>query len=483
MVKISALLNRQISPDIEVSALTSDSRQVQPGSLFAAIPGTRTDGRDFIPSALRHGAVAILAPCGTVKPDQVKEDVLWIEDETPRRLFSLMAARFYGSQPARIAAVTGTNGKTSTVNFPLQIWQKLGIKGASLGTLGLRGPGLSGGASMTTPDPVTLHAHLADLAAAGTTHTAIEASSHGLDQYRLDGVEISAAGFTNLTRDHLDYHQTMEAYFAAKLRLFTTLLKPDGIAVVNADTPQAEPIRQVCSTRKIPCWTYGFAGKEMQLIDREPVAQGQKLKLEIMGRKFNFILPLVGAFQVMNVLCATGLAIALDQPRTDEIIDALPQLQGIPGRLQLVPGHSRGAAVYVDYAHTPDALENILSSLRPHTRGKLVCLFGCGGDRDRGKRPAMGQIAQQLADVVIVTDDNPRSEDPALIRAAVLEGAPEARNIGGRREAIREAITMVGDGDVLVLAGKGHERGQVFADRVEPFDDVDEALSAMQEAS
>lgn len=485
-MKLSELAGRDVNPDPEISDLTSDSRRVQKGSLFAAVPGSRTDGRSFIADAVRQGAAAILAPAGTVRPVDA-QDIGWVSDVNPRRKFSQMAAAFYGQQPEFIAAVTGTNGKTSTVNFALQIWEKLGMQGASLGTLGIRGAGLQPSESMTTPDPVTLHAHLADMAAAGTTHLAMEASSHGLHQYRLDGVKIRAAGFTNLTRDHLDYHVTMDEYRLAKLRLFGEVLQDGGIAVVNADTPEAAQIAAVCAERKLRCWTYGLKGAEFKLLEREPTPHGQRLKLEFMGRRCAFTLPLVGAFQIMNVLCAAGLVVALDEKKLDDVLDVLPRIEGVPGRLQLVPGHSRNAAVYVDYAHTPDALENILTSLRPHTQGKLVCLFGCGGDRDRGKRPVMGQIATQLADIVIVTDDNPRSEDPAEIRKAVLEGATGAREIGGRREAIREALRLLNEGDILVIAGKGHEQGQIFADRVEPFDDVDEASmyikTEMQEAS
>lgn len=481
MPKLSVLLGHAIEPDVEIRDLTSDSRRIHKGSLFAAVPGTRTDGRSFVSDAVKLGAVAVLAPPGTERPEA--ENLAWIEDENPRRLFSQMAARFYGKQPKNIVAVTGTNGKTSTVNFAYQIWQKLGLKGASLGTLGVRSDKIASAASMTTPDPVTLHAHLADLAASGITHLALEASSHGLHQYRLDGVKIKAAGFTNLTRDHLDYHSTMEDYLDAKVRLFNEILTADGVAVINADIPEAAQLITLCAERKIRCWTYGQKGNELKLLERTAVAQGQILKLELMGRRCTFTLPLVGAFQAMNVLCAVGLAIAVDEKKLDDILDVLPRLEGVPGRLELVPGHPKKAAVYVDYAHTPDALENILTSLRPHTDKRLICLFGCGGDRDCGKRPVMGQIAARCADVVIVTDDNPRSEEAEKIRAAILEGAPDAIEIAGRREAIRQAIALLEEGDILVIAGKGHEQGQIFADRVDPFDDVTEAHSAMQEAS
>jgi UDP-N-acetylmuramoyl-L-alanyl-D-glutamate--2,6-diaminopimelate ligase len=484
MKKLSVLLGQDFSPDVDIVSMSSDSRMIKSGSLFAAVPGARTDGRSFIAEAIKLGAAAILVPKGTPKVEMPAEQMLaWIEDENPRHLFSQMAAKFYGAEPKNIAAVTGTNGKTSTVNFALQIWEKLNLKGASLGTLGIRGKNVDKDGVMTTPDPVTLHAHLADLSAAGITHLALEASSHGLHQHRLDGVKIKAAGFTNLTRDHLDYHQTMDAYRTSKLRLFAEVIEPGGIAVINADTPEAQQIMAICADRKITCWTYGFKGKEFKLLDREPTPHGQMLKLEFMGRRCSFTLPLVGAFQVMNVLCAAGLVAALDQKKIDDIIDVLTRVEGVPGRLQLVQGHKKGAAVYVDYAHTPDALENILTSLRPHVAGKLFCLFGCGGDRDRGKRPVMGGIAAKLADVVIVTDDNPRSEDPVEIRKAILEGAPGAQEIDGRRNAIKYAIGMLEKGDILVIAGKGHEQGQIFADRVDPFDDVTEADSAMREAS
>lgn len=481
MVKLSDLIDRSDLPAVEITGISCDSRKIRKGNLFAALPGNKASGADFIADAIRQGASAILAPTGTVRAES--GDVVWIEEDHPRVALSRMAARFYHVQPRQIAAVTGTNGKTSTVNFAQQIWSRLGLNAASLGTLGIRSKTFTESGAMTTPDPVTLHARLADLARAGVTHLAMEASSHGLDQHRLDSVNIRAAGFTNLTRDHLDYHKTMDEYRAAKLRLFADLLREDGVAVVNADTPEASQIALLCGSRKIRCWTYGNKGQEFRIIEREPTAQGQRLRLEFMNRKVAFNLPLVGAFQVMNVLCAAGLAVALEEKYIDDIIDTLPGLQGIPGRLQLVPGHPKGAAVYVDYAHTPDALENILTALRPHTEGRLVCLFGCGGDRDAGKRPVMAQIAARLADTLIVTDDNPRSEDPTAIRKAVMAGAQDAIEVSGRREAIRKAVAMLEADDILVIAGKGHEQGQIFADRIDPFDDVNEAHSAMQEAS
>lgn len=472
------------SPDPEILGISQDSREVKAGWLFAALPGSRADGRAFIEAAVRNGAAAVMALPGT----QVPEGAAFVPAENPRRALALAAAKFYGRQPAHVVAVTGTNGKTSTAEFARQMWEASGTKAASIGTLGIRGEAVSGGgkdagASMTTPDPVSLHAALADLAAAGVDHVAMEASSHGLDQFRLDGVKVRAAGFTNLTRDHLDYHKDMDSYFAAKARLFSDILSPDGTAVLNADDPQSEKLRALCAHRGVHAVGYGFAGADLKIESRVPVPQGQELEISVSGRRHRLTLPLVGAFQVMNALCALGLVTA----GQEDIQDAgalLAGLRGVPGRLQLVPGH-RGGAVYVDYAHTPDALDNILDALRPHAHGRLICVFGCGGDRDAGKRPVMGRIAADKADLAVVTDDNPRSEDPSAIRAAVMEGARRGKNrcedIPGRREAIRQAVAQTGPGDILVIAGKGHEQGQIIGGRVEPFDDVAEAAQAIQE--
>lgn len=463
------------TPDPEITAIAADSRQARRGALFAAMPGNRADGRAFIDMAVHNGAAAVLAAPGTVVP----EGVALVADENPRKALAQIAARFYKRQPAQIVAVTGTNGKTSTVYFTQQLWEALDVKAASLGTLGIRGAGVTHGGSMTTPDPITLHAQLADLAAAGFEHVAMEASSHGLAQHRLDALKLRAAGFTNLTRDHLDYHPTMEDYLAAKARLFTDVLADDGVAVLNADIAEFEQLRALCRMRVL---SFGKAG-DIRLVKREPLPQGQAVVLSVAGKIYEFILPLVGAFQAMNALCALGLVMAEvpeDTGRNDRLVDALSRLRGAPGRLQLVPGHGRGGAVYVDYAHTPDALENVIGALRPHTAGKLYCLFGCGGDRDPGKRPIMGRIAAEQADVAIVTDDNPRTEDATKIRAAVMVGTNgKAREIGDRRKAIHEVVSLLGEGDVLVIAGKGHEQGQIIGDRVEPFDDVTEAENAI----
>ncbi|HNS45042.1 MAG TPA: UDP-N-acetylmuramoyl-L-alanyl-D-glutamate--2,6-diaminopimelate ligase, partial [Alphaproteobacteria bacterium] len=383
-------------------------------------------------------------------------------------------------EPERIVAVTGTNGKTSTVNFTRQIWEKLGERAASLGTLGVIGEGLSGYSGMTTPDPVELHKTLQDLKQKGFDYLAMEASSIGIEQHRLNGITIGAAGYTNLTHDHLDYHGTMEAYKSMKMRLFSKLLKEDGVAVVNADTPEFAEIKTICEKRGITFWGYGHKGDALKLVVREAIPTGQNLTLDVLGAPYEVFLPLVGEFQTMNVLCALGLVLAEGKFEVHKVIETLSTLSPIPGRLQQVSNSS----VYVDYAHTPDALENVLNALRPHTAGRLICLFGCGGDRDKTKRPKMGEISSRLADVTIVTDDNPRSEDLATIRSEILGGASQsAINIDGRRTAIRKAVAMMQNGDVLVLAGKGHEHGQIFATHTEHFDDVEEASNALKEAA
>jgi UDP-N-acetylmuramoyl-L-alanyl-D-glutamate--2,6-diaminopimelate ligase len=468
----------QGSADPEIAGLTQDSRAVKPGYLFAALPGTKTDGGKFIADAVAAGATAVLAPAGTRLP----EGVALVPSDDPRRELGAIAAAFYGAQPRVIAAVTGTNGKTSTAHFTRQLWQALGYKAASLGTLGLQGAGVGKSGAMTTPDPVTLHATLAEIADKGITHLAMEASSHGLDQHRLDSVRVTAAGFTNITRDHLDYHADMDAYLGAKLRLFADILAPEGAAVLNADIPEFDRIDSACGKRVVI--DYGYQGHFIRLVSCTPRADGQDVEIEILGAPHSFHLPLVGEFMTMNALCALGLVIAdfrddgEIEEAAGELVSALARLEGAPGRLQLVPGHPRGA-VYVDYAHTPDALENILKALRRHAQGRLICVMGCGGDRDPGKRPLMGRIAAELADLAIVTDDNPRTEDAAKIRAQVMEGAKGATEIGDRREAIRRAVAETGEGDVLVIAGKGHEQGQIIGTRTEPFDDADEARQAI----
>lgn len=452
---------------IDVSSLkglTQDSRAVEPGFLFAAFKGEKSDGRDFIPAAIDAGASVILAPEDTAPIEGAE----LITDPNPRKAFAHLVAQFYPDQPDTIVAVTGTNGKTSIVNFVEQIWTALGYNAASIGTL-------QGG--MTTSDPVTFHKNLTKLKAGGITHLAMEASSHGLHQHRLDGARIKAAGFTNLSRDHLDYHKGMDEYLTAKFRLFTELMDEGGTAIINADAPQSKSFK---SQIKGDIWTYGRAGEQFQILSITPTSHGQDCELKILNDTYRLNINLVGEFQILNALCALGLVLSQDNVDKEKAIAALENLQGAQGRLQRVNGHPSGAAIYVDYAHTPDALENVLNALRPHTESRLICLFGCGGDRDTGKRPEMGKIASSLADQVIITDDNPRSEDPSSIRSAILAAAPQALEIGDRRNAIHQTIQTLTTGDILVIAGKGHEQGQTFADRTDPFDDVTEANNAIQ---
>ncbi len=465
--------------DPVISGLTLDSRQVRPGFLFAALAGTKLDGAAFVAQAARQGAVAILAGTGADLP-QLDPAIAVIRDDNPRRRIALMAAAFAGAQPETVVAVTGTNGKSSTVHFARQIWAALGRRAASVGTLGIVSPGLVREGGLTTPDPVRLHEDLATLAREGVTHLAIEASSHGLDQHRLDGIRISAAAFTNLTHEHLDYHPSMDAYFAAKARLFDGLLPAGGTAVVNADSDRAGELVAICERRGVRAWTYGVAGRELRLLSDVPTPAGQHLVMEVLGQRHEVDLPLVGGFQASNALAALGLVLATggDAARA---VPALAALTGAPGRLELVARHRSGAAVYVDYAHKPEALETVLATLRPFARGRLVVVFGCGGDRDRAKRPRMGEIATRLADLAIVTDDNPRSEEPQAIRAEIVQGIPADRRnwreiADGRRAAIEAGIAaLAGPDDLLLIAGKGHETGQTIKGVTHHFDDAEEA--------
>jgi UDP-N-acetylmuramoyl-L-alanyl-D-glutamate--2,6-diaminopimelate ligase len=460
---------------VEITGLTADSREVRPGTLFVAVPGSRADGRSFIDDAVARGAAAVLTDPSLAGRALAVPLIL---DANPRRRLALLAARWFERQPACVVAVTGTNGKTSVAGFTRQIWTSLGIVAGSLGTLGLEARGLQQPGNLTTPDPVRLHALLAEVAAAGVDHLAMEASSHGLDQHRLDGVRLSAAAFTNLSRDHFDYHESFAEYLAAKRRLFSELLPPEGIAVLNADQPEYAPLAELCRGRGIGVLDYGRRAGRLRLDARVPDDLGQDLRFTLDGRAHRVRLDLVGDFQAMNVLAALGLVVACGADPA-AAIRALEGLRGVRGRLERIAGHPKGAQVFVDYAHTPDALGQALDALRPHARGRLVALFGCGGDRDPGKRPEMGRIAAAHADRVVVTDDNPRSEEPAAIRRAILADCPEALEIGDRREAIRAAIANLEAGDVLLVAGKGHESGQIVGARVLPFDDAAEIRAAL----
>jgi len=467
-------------PDVvnpEVGGLTADSREVRPGWLFAALPGSKLDGRTYIDDALARGACAVLTT-----PDaegRVRGRVPTVADAEPRRRLARLAARFFAAQPETVVAVTGTNGKTSVAEFTRQLWALTGRKAASLGTLGLIVDGKPEGRSLTTPDPIRLHAVLKSLTDRGVDHAVMEASSHGLHQSRLDGVRIKAAAFTNLTRDHLDYHGSMDAYRVAKLTLFDRVMASGGTAVLNVDSPEYQTFAAAAGRRGHRIIGYGRRpGAELRLAGRTANPDGQSLDLIVFGRAHTVELPLVGDFQAWNALAALGLAIAAGTPQ-NEAVAALGRLTGVRGRMERVAVLDNGAAVYVDYAHTPDALETVLQAVRPHTRGKLWCVFGCGGDRDPGKRPMMGAVVARLADKPIVTDDNPRSEDPAAIRATALAACPGGEEIGDRAEAIRSAISRLGPGDVLMIAGKGHEQGQEINGEVRPFDDATVARAAV----
>ncbi|MEO1092764.1 MAG: UDP-N-acetylmuramoyl-L-alanyl-D-glutamate--2,6-diaminopimelate ligase [Pseudomonadota bacterium] len=461
---------------VDVTALTADSRDVRPGALFAALRGTDRDGFGFVGEALAGGAAALL---GDARLAELQPPVPTVVDADPRRQLALMAARFFVRQPARVVAVTGTNGKSSTASFTRQLWAAAGRRAASLGTLGIEAPGRDPGASLTTPDPVRLHKLLAELAEDGIDDLVLEASSHGLDQRRVDGVSFGAAAFLNLTRDHIDYHGSEAAYRAAKWRLFDTLLPTGATAVINADLPISAALLDEAHSLGLEVVDFGVAGRRLRLLEQRPEPVGQSLLLEIDGAKVATSLPVVGAFQAFNLLAAIGLVMATGLTAAAALA-GVPRLQPPRGRMQRAGAHPTGAPVFVDYAHTPDALDQALQGLRPHCRGRLAVVFGAGGDRDRGKRPEMGRIAVARADRVIVTDDNPRSEEPARIRAEVLAAAPEAMEIGDRAEAIRAAVRDLQPGDVLLVAGKGHETGQIVGTEVKPFDDVAEVEAALR---
>ncbi|HJS62398.1 MAG TPA: UDP-N-acetylmuramoyl-L-alanyl-D-glutamate--2,6-diaminopimelate ligase [Pseudolabrys sp.] len=460
---------------IDIAGLSADSRKIKSGFLFFAIAGAKADGAHFAKQAAIAGAAAVVAE---QRPDGFPPAVGFIQVDNARRALALAAAKFYLRQPQTIAAVTGTSGKTSVAAFTRQIWSTLGFQAASIGTVGVVAPKGERYGSLTTPDPVDLHHTLAQLAGEGVTHLALEASSHGLDQHRLDGVRIAAGGFTNLSRDHLDYHPTIEAYLAAKLRLFEDLIVDGGTAVVGVDDCYAGQVVDAARKRRLKVMTVGEQGEDIKLAGGAIEGFAQVIDIAHDGRKYKVKLPLVGAFQVQNAALAAGLAIATgaEPART---FAALERLTGAKGRLELV-GNRNGAPIFIDYAHKPDALKKALASLRPYAKGKLTVVFGAGGDRDIGKRPIMGRVAVEGADKVIVTDDNPRSENPAAIRAAILADAPGAAEIGDRAEAIRKTIADLKAGDVLLIAGKGHETGQIVGDRILPFSDHEAVAAALQ---
>lgn len=462
--------------DLDIVGMTSDSRQVGEGMLFAALAGSQVDGTLFVPNAITAGAVAILTSTTAELADC---EVPVIRADDPRRVLALAASNFYGRQPEMAVAVTGTSGKTSVAEFTRQIFSGLGHQAASMGTIGIVKPDGGVYGSLTTPDPVTLHGVLAGLADDGVTHLAFEASSHGLDQRRLDGVRLRAGGFTNLGRDHLDYHPTVEAYLAAKLRLFDTLLPEGSAAVVNVDDPHAPSVITVCKARGIEVLSVGTQSAELQLVSAVPDGFAQDIEFSFAGTNYQSKLGLMGTYQASNALMAAGFALLLGyEPAA--VFAQLEQLRGVTGRLEVV-GEIHGATVIIDYAHKPDALDAALTALRPFVTNNLVSVFGCGGDRDPGKRPMMGAISREKADRTIITDDNPRSEPPEAVRAEILAAVPEAEEIGDRYTAIATAISQAQAGDVILIAGKGHETGQIVGDQVLSFSDHEAVAAVLRE--
>ncbi len=462
--------------ETEITGMTADSRNVRAGFLFAALKGTAHDGRAFIPQAIKAGAAAVLSEGGL----EVTGAAHIIADE-PRRALALAAKKFYGAQPKHVIAVTGTNGKSSTVDFARQIWARAGIKAASMGTLGAIGPAGRIELGHTTPDPVTIHETLKALADQGVTHCAMEASSHGLEQHRLDGVDLAAVGFLNFTQDHLDYHGSMDAYLESKLKLFKALAPMGVPAIVNADSDHGEVFDAAARAAGLKPISFGWKGEDLWIDEIMPKATGQVLTLywkDVEQKPVD--LPLIGEFQALNALAAAAFCLSLGMD-FEKVAEGLSHLQPVKGRLEFVGKTATGAAVFVDYAHTPDGLDVLLRAVRPHTAGRLKVIFGCGGDRDAKKRPIMGEIASRQGDDVIVTDDNPRTEDAGKIRAAVLAGAPGARDIGDRGAAIRTVIAELKKGDTLVIAGKGHETGQIVGKTVLPFSDQETAAAALAE--
>ena len=478
-LKLSVLFENspRLGPDCAVSGLASDSRKVKTGDVFFAVSGTHTDGLTFAPQAIRDGAIAIVSTQPVAALAQAHPDIGFVQVQDMRAALAAAAARFYPQQPQTIVAITGTSGKTSIAAFVRQIWLHLGFQAASLGTIGVVAPNGTVYGSLTTPDPITLHQTLQDLAQAGVTHLALEASSHGLDQKRLDGVRLKAGAFTNLSRDHLDYHADLAEYLAAKLRLFTTLLPEGAGAVINADSDVADQVVAACAAHDLTILTTGLKGRSLQLVSAQTTGLHTNLSLAYAGKAYSCRLPLLGDFQVSNALVAAGLVLATGGNLAG-ILRALEHIHGAPGRMERVASHN-GAPIFIDYAHKPDALDKVLHTLRPLTTGRIIVVFGCGGDRDKGKRPIMGEIVSRLADIVIVTDDNPRSEDAATIRAEIMAAAPNAVNIGDRAQAIAYGVSQLKTGDSLLIAGKGHEMGQIIGQTVIPFSDHEAVKMAL----
>lgn len=455
--------------DARVTGFAIDHRKVAQGTIFGAFQGAKFNGEEYIADAISAGAVAIVAV-----PTAIVDGAVHIASDNPRKCFAEIAARFFAPFPKHVAAVTGTNGKTSTAELSRQLWRMLGHNAASIGTLGVTTASDQVRTGLTTPDIVTFLSNMAGLAREGVSHVMFEASSHGLDQYRIAGVPVGVVAFTNLSRDHLDYHGDMDSYFAAKMRLFDEIASDAATAVIWADDAWSNKVVAHAKARDLNLITVGEQGNGIRLISRKPTQLGQDLEIEVQGEAFKVKLPLIGAYQAANSLTACGVAIASGE-RAEDVIACLARLQTVRGRLERAAIARSGAPIYVDYAHTPDGLDAAIKALRPHASGRLIVLLGAGGDRDTGKRPLMGSVAHELADVAIVTDDNPRSEDPSAIRAAICAAAPNALNIADRREAIATAIRMAAADDIVMIAGKGHEQGQTIGDRTFPFDDVEVA--------
>lgn len=465
---------------LEISGLTLDSRKVKPGFLFAGVPGEKTNGTKFIDEAVKKGAVAVLTNIG----DEIEvKGAVHISDPNPRAAFAKMVASFYGAQPKTMAAITGTNGKTSTAHFVRQLWAFMGAKAGSIGTLGVVSEGLNYSLGLTTPEPVDLHFSLKEMVDHKVTHAVVETSSHGLSQFRIDGIKFDIAGFTNLTQDHMDYHADEENYFAAKRRLFDELLSDKGTGVINSDNPFGKRLKASLEERGVKTLTVGRRDADLTLHESTPGKGGQKLVFSYKGKKHQIQFPVVGTFQGDNVMLAAGMVIASGFD-ADKVFDRLYYLAGVPGRMEKVADTPYGGEVYIDYAHTPDGLTNALTSIRQNTFGKLHLIFGCGGNRDQGKRPKMGVIAETQADFVYVTDDNPRHENPMDIRQEILAACPTGQEFVDRGDAIRFGVRALKQDDVLIITGKGNETGQIIGDKVLPFSDKDvvrETISAMVE--
>ncbi len=469
-MKLSQLINHDFKQDPEITGVTCDSREVKDGYIFAALQGAKADGNNYIDQAIENGAAVII----TNLPKSKFKKALIYKTDTQRLVYANLCALFYGKQPEKVYAVTGTSGKSSIVWFAREILKELDIKAASIGTMGVfAGEHYQTEGSLTSPDPAILHRAIKDVQEKEhVTDVLIEASSHGLDQHRLVGLHVDVAAFTNLSHEHLDYHGSLEAYFEAKSKLFTEVLKEGGTAVLNADIDEFETLKDICYHKNLKVISYGTRGSDITLVTSKSTQEGKEAVIALGKESYSLKLPLIGAFQLANVICAIGLILSA-HPEIDreKLFKIISKLKAVPGRLEPIESRIKGAAIYVDYAHKPAALQSVLNAVRPHTQGELYLVFGCGGDRDKEKRPLMGKIAQQLADQVIVTDDNPRTEDPSVIRSEILTACPKAKEIGNRRRAIADALSHLKSGDSLIIAGKGHETGQTQAGKTTPFDD------------